>query len=309
MKKKTMIALTLITLLLVAVITVAAQSAPTGSVYVDRQTTEPTMVPSTETTGESTSEEFVDVEDAESGETAEPETLAKTTASAANVSTTTAGGSSTTAKPAANIVYAPPPATAAQTTTTTGYVSPPTAATTTKPNTVLYTKGNYEWLGTTQTTTTARPTTTTTQYVPPATTTTTRPPTTTTTTSAAPTTVTQAGPDYEAMGQVAYQDEAIRALNALRAERGLPPLTVNATLTANSLAQAQRMAAAGQEFHSTVDLPGCESVCRVPTNFPAKLLGETLGKHVPQFLTDSRSGVGIAVVRQGNYLYAVMQGS
>jgi len=116
-------------------------------------------------------------------------------------------------------------------------------------------------------------------------------------------------PDYEAMGQAAYQDEAIRALNALRAERGLPPMTVNMTLMANSLAQAQRMVAAGREYHSTVDLPGCESVARVPYNFPAKLLGETLGKHVPQFLTDSRSTVGIAVVRQGNYLYAVMQGA
>jgi len=110
------------------------------------------------------------------------------------------------------------------------------------------------------------------------------------------------------MGQATYQDEAIRALNALRAERGLPPMIVNAALMANSLAQAQRMAAAGYEYHSTVDLPGCESVARIPYNSPAKLLGETLGKHTPQFLESSRSTVGIAVVRKGNYLYAVMQG-
>jgi uncharacterized protein YkwD len=111
------------------------------------------------------------------------------------------------------------------------------------------------------------------------------------------------------MGQATYQDEAIKGLNALRAERGLPPMTINATLMANSLAQAQRMAAAGKEFHSTENLPGCESVARIPYNFPAKLLGETLGKHSPQFLEACRSSVGIAVVRQGNYLYAVMQGS
>jgi len=111
------------------------------------------------------------------------------------------------------------------------------------------------------------------------------------------------------MGQTAYQDEAIRALNTLRAERGLPPMSVNTSLMATSLAQAQRMVAAGYEYHSTVDLPGCESVARIPYNFPAKLLGETLAKHTPQFLTDSRSSVGIAIVRQGNYLYAVMQGA
>ena len=187
----------------------------------------------------------------------------------------------------------PTPAAAAQTTTTTGYTPPTLPAS----NTILYTKGNYEWLGTT---TQAATTTTTT-------TTTTQPPTMTTTTS--PTTVTQAGPDYEAMGQAAYQDEAIRALNALRAEYGLPPMTVSATLMEKSLAQAQQMVAVGYEYHSTVDLPGCESVARIPYNFPAKLLGETLGKHTPQFLTDSRSTVGIAILRQGNYLYTVLQGN
>ena len=328
MKKKTMIALALTALLLIAVITVAAQSAPTGSSYVEWETTELTTVWSTETTEENTSEALADLTDEatepdEAVETEEPAvvtpliTADKSPAKTTITDTVVAAGSSSTMSaqpsavtPAAAIApVVPTPATAAQTTTTTRYVPPQTAVATTSSNTVLYTKGNYEWAGTT-----AASTTTTTQYIPP-TTTSTRPPTTTTTTWLPTTTtttqapITPAGPDYEAMGQATYQDEAIRALNALRAERGLPPMTVNVTLMANSLAHAQMMAAAGREFHTTVNMPGCESVARIPYNFPAKLLGETLGKHTPQFLTDSRSSVGIAVVRQGNYLYAVLQGS
>ena len=111
------------------------------------------------------------------------------------------------------------------------------------------------------------------------------------------------------MGQATYQEEAIRALNTLRAEKGLPPMTINPALMANSLAHANVMAAAGRAFHTEVNLPGCESVCRVPDNFPAKLMGETLARHTPQFLEASRTGVGIAVVRNGNQLYAVMQGN
>jgi len=191
----------------------------------------------------------------------------------------------TAAKPAATTI-APAvttPATAAQTTTTTRYVPPQTAAVTTTTR--------HAPLSTTLTVTT-------TQYVSP-----------TTTTTTAPTTKPQALSDYEAMGQALYQEEALKALNAMRAERGLLPMTVNATLTANSLAHAQKMAAAGKEFHSTENLPGCESVSRIPANFPAKLLGETLANHTPQFLESSRSSVGIAVIRQGSYLYAVMQGA
>ena len=227
-------------------------------------------------------------------ETSQEETTAQTTAA---LQTASSNAATTTTKAAVPVAAAAMPQVSPQTAAATMTTNPPVS------ETVLYTKGNYEWLGATQATTT----TTTTQYIPPTTTTTTRPPTTvtaTTTTTIPP----QAGPDYEAMGQTLYQDEAIRALNALRAERGLPPLTINATLMANSLAHAQTMAAAGREFHTTVNMPGCESVARIPYNFPAKLLGETLGKHTPQFLTDSRTSVGIAIVRQGNYLYAVMQG-
>jgi len=121
--------------------------------------------------------------------------------------------------------------------------------------------------------------------------------------------ITQPQTDFEAMGQTAYQDEVIRALNALRAEKGLPPMTIDPALMSNSLAHANVMAAAGRAFHTEVKLPGCESVCRVPLNFPAKLMGETLARHTPQFLEASRTSVGIAVVRSGNQLYTVMQGN
>jgi len=135
-------------------------------------------------------------------------------------------------------------------------------------------------------------TTTTTRYVPPATTTTTR-----------------QLPDYEAMGQTAYQDEAIRALNAMRAKQGLAPMAKSDYLMSTCLAQAQVMAAAGRNIHSEFP-PGCESVGFVPYDFPAQVLGEVLAHHVSQFLTDGdRVNVGIAVVRDGNYLYAVMQGN
>jgi len=267
--------------------------------------------PSTGTSA-ATAEEQTSEESSETAktmpDTAQPNPLPVGTAVSAPIPENAVQSASPTpvATPVGIAPVVPTPVTAVQTTTTTRYVPPQTAAATTTSSTVLYTKGNYEWVGTTQ-----AATTTTTHYIPPTTTATIRPPTTqpptTTSTTQAP--ATQAGPDYEAMGQALYQDEAVKALNALRAERGLPPMTINPTLMANSLAQAQRMVAAGYEYHSTVDLPGCESVARVPYNFPAKLMGETLAKHVAQFLTDSRTSVGIAVVRQGNYLYAVMQGT
>jgi len=79
---------------------------------------------------------------------------------------------------------------------------------------------------------------------------------------------------------------------------------------ASCLAQARKMAAAGRSFHTEGVPPGVESVCYVPFDFPAQVLGEMLANHVPQFITDShRVNVGIAVVRSGQYLYAVMQGA
>jgi len=115
--------------------------------------------------------------------------------------------------------------------------------------------------------------------------------------------------NYEAMGQAAYQDEAIRALNALRAERGNPPMSQNPALMEAAMVQAQRMAAAGHSFHSE-NPPGCESVGRVPYFWPAHVLGENLAYHVTQFIADGhRVNVGIAVVRSGSNLFAVMIGN
>jgi len=130
-------------------------------------------------------------------------------------------------------------------------------------NIVTYT---YAWAGATQATTTAA----TSQYMPPATTTTTRPPTTTTVT--APVTVVRPKPDYEAMGQAQYQEEAIKALNAMRAEQGLAPMEKSDYLMSTCLDQARKMAAVESSFHTGEFPPGFESVSYVPYDFPARLL-------------------------------------
>jgi len=153
----------------------------------------------------------------------------------------------------------------------------------------------------TTTRSTTQRTTSTTRYIPP-TTTTTRPTTTTTI-------MTQAKPDYESMGQATYQTKVIEALNNLRKGRSLAPMAPSNELMASTLAQAQKMAAAGKSFHTEGFPPGFESVAHVPYNFPAQVLGEMLTNHVQNFLMTGYSNVGIAVVRSGNTLYAVMQGN
>ena len=153
----------------------------------------------------------------------------------------------------------------------------------------------------TTTRSTTQRTTSTTRYIPP-TTTTTRPTTTTTTT-------TKAKPDYESMGQATYQTKVIDALNNLRKGRSLAPMAPSNELMASTLVQAQKMAAAGKSFHTEGFPPGFESVAHVPYNFPAQVLGEMLTNHVQNFLMDGYGNVGIAVVRSGNTLYAVMQGN
>ena len=216
----------------------------------------------------------------------ESETAARTEIAAPFSTGTTARAAATsTTKPAAAAQIVPTAATMA--------TAPHTSATTrtTTP--------------TTQSTTTTRVTTTTTR----STTTTTARPTTTTTTAAAPTTTTKAASDYEAMGQTTYQAKVIEALNALRTGRGLAPMALSEELMASTLAQAQKMAAAGKSFHTEGFPPGFESVANVPYDFPAQLLGEMLANHVQNFLQDGYSNVGIAVVRSGNTLYAVMQGN
>ena len=111
------------------------------------------------------------------------------------------------------------------------------------------------------------------------------------------------------MGQTAYQTKVIEALNNLRAGRGLAPMTPSEELMASTLAQARKMAAAGKSFHTEGFPPGFESVAHVPYNFPAQVLGEMLTNHVQNFLMDGYGNAGIAVVRSGNTLYAVMQGN
>ncbi len=301
--KKAAIFTLLATLLVSAILVFGAQTGATGGDGAD-WTAALTEIDSALPTVISSDEIVEETATAIASEATTGETLQKSVPTSATLpapqmvlpqKTAAISTSLTTQKTIAQAV--PSPATAAQTTTATRYVSPQALATTTTTQYVAPVTSATR-APTTITTTSMQATITTT--LP----TTTRPTTVTTTTTA-----TQAKPDFEAMGQAAYQDEAIRALNALRAERGLQPMTVNASLMSTSLAQAQKMAAAGTSFHSEENLPGCESVCRVPYNFPAKLMGETLAKHVTQFLESSRTSVGVAVVRQGNYLYAVMQGN
>lgn len=269
--KKPMIALALAALLLVF-IACAAQTGTTGSTDMEWGPIEPVTEAFTETAEESVIE--IDAA-APVSETPTGTTAAVTTTLPASISATP-----TTAK----VVTTAKPASASSTT------AKPAAA----PAPVVPTP------------VTAAQATTTTRYVPPQTsaaTSTTRyvPPATTT--------IPRILPDYEAMGQAQYQEEAMKALNALRAERGLPAMAKSDYLMSTCLAQAQVMAAAGRNIHSEFP-PGCESVGFVPYDFPAQVLGEVLAHHVSQFLTDAdRVNVGIAVVRDGNYLYAVMQGA
>ena len=114
--------------------------------------------------------------------------------------------------------------------------------------------------------------------------------------------------EYEVMGPE-YLGIIINTLNEIRAERGLAPMVMNADLMASSLAHAKKMAEAGTSFHSDPP-PGFESVGYVPHHvFTAQMLGEDLTTHVSNFTQDGYFSVGIAVVKRGDYLYAVMQGN
>ena len=149
------------------------------------------------------------------------------------------------------------------------------------------------------TTTTSKATTTTAKYIPSA----------TTASTAASATIQQITADYEVMGQTLYQEKAVQALNGLRAEQGLAPMTPSAELMATTLEQANKMAAAQDCFHTGGFPPGFESVAVVPYFQPADTLGKMLTWHVSNFLQPGYENCGIAVVRRGNDLYCVMQGN
>ena len=108
---------------------------------------------------------------------------------------------------------------------------------------------------------------------------------------------------------MAYLNEVVATLNRIRAGRGLAPMVMNDGLMESSLAHAKKMAEAGTSFHSDPP-PGFESVGYVPHHvFTAQMLGEDLTIHVSNFTQDGYFSVGIAVVKRGDYLYAVMQGN
>ena len=97
-------------------------------------------------------------------------------------------------------------------------------------------------------------------------------------------------------------------MNDRRAALGLPLAKLNSALSDECLVQAKKMADAGYDFHS--DKPtGCESTMKVPYNFPAELMGDQMCNHVADFTYEATTKIGIAVVKKGNSLYVVIQGT
>ena len=109
------------------------------------------------------------------------------------------------------------------------------------------------------------------------------------------------------MGQD-YLNGVLAGINERRSALGLAAAKLDSALSSECLIQAKIMAEAGYDFHS--DNPtGCEATAKVPYNFPAELLGDLMCDHVPNFLDSGRTKIGIAVVRKGNSLFAVIQGT
>ena len=100
----------------------------------------------------------------------------------------------------------------------------------------------------------------------------------------------------------------LKGINERRAAKGLTPARLDSSLSDECLVQAKKMADAGYAFHSEMPT-GCEGTARVPYNHPADLLGDVMCTHVPDFLYESNVRIGVAVVKKGNYLYAVVQGA
>jgi len=114
-------------------------------------------------------------------------------------------------------------------------------------------------------------------------------------------------PDYEILGSD-YSNGVLKGLNGQRAALGFPDAKLDSALSVECLVQAKRMAEVGYDFHS--DHPtGCEGTAKVPYNFPAELMGEMMCNHVAGFTYAATIKIGVAVVRSGNSLYAVVQGT
>jgi len=96
-------------------------------------------------------------------------------------------------------------------------------------------------------------------------------------------------------------------INERRSALGLPLAKLDSTLSSECLVQAKKMAEAGYTFHSEWPT-GCEGVAKVPYNFPADLLGDMMCSHVADFTYEATTKIGVAVVRSGNSLFAVVQG-
>lgn len=125
--------------------------------------------------------------------------------------------------------------------------------------------------------------------------------------STSPTTSTPTTPAYEILGQD-YLNGVLNGINERRKALGLPLAKLDSALTNECLVQAKKMAEDGREFHSEHPT-GCEGVAKVPYNFPADLMGDMMCNHVADFTYEATIKIGVAVVKSGNSLFVVVQGT
>ena len=100
----------------------------------------------------------------------------------------------------------------------------------------------------------------------------------------------------------------LKGINDRRAALGFPLATLNSALSEECLVQAKKMADAGHTFHSERPT-GCEGVAKVPYHFPAELMGDQMCNHVAGFTYKATEVIGVAVVKSGNSLFVVEQGT
>jgi hypothetical protein len=105
-----------------------------------------------------------------------------------------------------------------------------------------------------------------------------------------------------------YINGVLKGMNDRRAALGFPLATLNKALSDECLVQAKKMADVGYDFHSEWPT-GCEGTAKVPYNFPAELMGDQMCNHVADFTYEATKRIGIAVVKKGNSLYVVVQGT
>ncbi|MDL2225991.1 CAP domain-containing protein, partial [Eubacteriales bacterium OttesenSCG-928-M02] len=99
----------------------------------------------------------------------------------------------------------------------------------------------------------------------------------------------------------------IAQVNKERADNGLPPLTVDGSLSSACVSHAKEVAQAGRAYHAA-NPGGCEYVEKCPASKPGGSIGATVPVHVSQFMTESITHIGAGVVTIDGYSYIVVRG-